>query len=204
MPEFLIWPVVALILGFVALLLFKPAIDRKISGIARAGKDGVSFEQPQQGGEVKPVLLPFVEIMKLPVSPSELEREQAIEKQLQSLGLGNDNEKIAVLTRVLANARVELELNRIAHSIFGSQVTLLVQLVGTSNGMSRQQAEVIFEQAQKSFPDLHNGKQFDNWFAYLHVSNLATHIDNQIDITQFGKDFLKFLIDSRMAHDRCG
>ena len=197
------YTVTGLVVVFALILFYKP-IAAKIGSISRAGKDGVSFEQPQQGGEVKPALLPFVEIMKLPVSPSELEREQAIEKQLQSLGLGNDSEKIAVLTRVLANARVDLELNRIAHSIFGSQVTLLVQLVGTSNGMSREQAEPVFEQAQKSFPELHGERKFDEWFAYLHIHNLATSNEGRIDINQFGKDFLKYLVDSRMAYPRYG
>jgi hypothetical protein len=204
MPDFLIWPAVVLILGFVAMLLFKPAIDRKIAGITKASKDGVSFERPQEGGEQQPPLLPFVEIMKQPISPSALEREQTIEQQLQAIGLKTEVEKISVLTRVLATTRVELEFNSIAHIIFGSQITLLVQLVGTKNGISRQQAEAIFEQAQQTFPELHGGRKFEEWFAYLQASNLVTFNEDRIDISQFGKDFLKHLVDAHMAHNRYG
>ena len=50
MPDALIYPAVVLILGFVAMLLFKPAIDKKITGISRANKDGVSFDHTQKGG----------------------------------------------------------------------------------------------------------------------------------------------------------
>lgn len=196
--------IVAGVVAVIALAMFYKPIARLIDRISGASKDGISFERPQEGADVTPAPLSFVEIMKLPISPSALDREQMTEKQTQALGLRNESERISVLTRVLAHTQVELDFTKIANTIFGSQVTLLVQLVGTKNGVSRQQAEAIFEQAQKSFPDLHNGKQFDNWFAYLHASNLATNIDNQIDITQFGKDFLKFLVDSRMAHNRYG
>lgn len=204
MPDALIWPAVALVLGLVALLLFRPAIDKKIAGITRAGKDGVSFERPQEGGEPQPPLLPFVEIMKMPISPSALDREKTIEQQLQSFGLKTEGEKISVLTRVLASTRVELEFNNIAHIIFGSQVTLLVHIAGTKNGVTRQEAEGIFEQAQRTYPDLHGHRKFEEWFSYLNVSNLITFSEDRIDISQFGKDFLKHLVDSRMAYNRYG
>jgi hypothetical protein len=204
MPDSLIWPAVALVLGLVALLLFKPAIDRKIAGITKAGKDGVAFERPQEGGEQQPPLLPFIEIMKHPVSSSTLEREATIGQQIQSFGLSTDVEKISALTRALATTRVELEFNNISHIIFGSQVNLLVQLAGTKSGVTRQQAEAIFTQAQQAFPDLHAGKNFDEWFRYLDISKLVTFNETKIDITQFGLDFLKHLVDSRLAYNRYG
>lgn len=204
MPDALIWPAVALILGFVALLLFRPSIDRTLDRITRAGKDGVSFERPQEGGEPQPPLLPFVEFMKQPISASALGREQLIEQQLQTFGFKNDSEKISVLTRGLAVSQVDLEFNNIAHVIFGSQVALLVQLAGTKAGITRPQAEVIFEQAQKSYPDLHGNRKFEAWFSYLGISNLVTFNEDRIDISQFGKDFLKHLVDSRMTYNRYG
>ncbi|MFH1778107.1 MAG: hypothetical protein ABH952_11180 [Candidatus Omnitrophota bacterium] len=204
MPDFLIWPAVVLILGFVAMLLFKPAIDKKIAGITNATKEGVSFEHSQKGREEQPALLPFVEIMKQPISASALEREQTIEQQLRDVGLKTDVEKVSVLARVLANTRVELEFNNIAYIIFGSQLSLLVEIIGTKNGISKQHAESIFEHAQKSFPDLHGSRKFEEWIAYLQSSNLLIFNEDRIDISQFGKDFLKHLVDSRMAHNRYG
>ena len=204
MPDFLIWPAVTLVLGFVALLLFKPAIDRKISGITGASKDGVSFERTQEGADPQPAPLSLIEIMKHPISATVLEREQVIEKVIQSSGLQTDKERVSVLVRALATTRIELEFNSIANIIFGSQINLLVQLVGTRSGISRQQAESVFEQAQKSFPELHGSRKFQEWFAYLQASNLVTFSEDRIDISQVGKDFLKHLVDLRMAHDRYG
>lgn len=204
MPDFLIWPAVALILGFVAMLLFKPAIDRKIAGITRASKDSVSFERSQEGAEVQPAPLPFVEIMKHPISPTALEREKFVDKQIHSLGLATESEKIAALVRVFAITRVELEFNNIAHIIFGSQLSLLLNIAGTKFGVTHQDARLVFEQATKTYPELHENKKFEDWFSYLPKSNLVVEDGDRIDITQYGKDFLKHLVDSRQAHQRYG
>ena len=204
MPDFLIWPAVALILGFVAMLLFKPAIVKKIDGITRATKDSVSFERSQEGAELQPAPLPFVEIMKHPMSPTALEREQFVDKQINSMGLTANSEKIAALVRVFSITRIELEFNNIAHTIFGSQVALLIKISGTKNGITRQEADAIFEQAQKTSPELHGERKFEEWFAYPINSNLVTFIADRIDITQYGKDFLKHLVDTRQAHPRYG
>ena len=201
MFDALIWPAVALILGIVALLLFRTAINRKIAGITRAGKGGVLFERQQEGREPQPLLLSFVEVMRLPISASALSREQSIEQQVQHF---TDSEKITALTRELATTRIALEFNSIAQIIFGSQVTLLVQLSSTHNGVARQQAIEIFEQAQTTFPELHGGKKFDDWLAYLQSNNLITAAESKVDITQFGTDFLKYLVDARMAYNRYG
>jgi len=204
MPDLLIWPAVALILGFVAMLLFKPAIDRKIAGITRASKDSVSFERPQEGGEPQSTLLPFVQLMKEPISLSALAREQPINNQLQSFGLQTDGEKIAVLVRVLANTRVELEFNNIAHTIFGSQVGLLINIAGTNYGVTNENVEAVFEQAKKTYPELYENRTIQEWLGYLVNSNLVTNDGSRIDITQYGKDFLKHLVDTRQAHQRYG
>lgn len=200
----LIWPAVALILGLVALLLFRPAINKKIAGITHATKDSVSFERSQDGAEVQPTPLPFVEIMKHPISDSAIEKEHLVEKQLNALGLATEKEKIAALIRVFAITRIEVEFNNIANLIFGSQVTLLVQISGTKTGVLRREANAVFELAQESFPDIHGNRKFEEWLAYPVNSNLVVQLVDRIDITQYGKDFLKYLVDTRQAHQRYG
>jgi len=201
MIDALIWPSVVIVLGLAAMFLFRTAINKKIAGITRAGKDGVLFERQQEGREPQPLLLSYVEVMRLPISSSAISREQSIEQQVKHF---TDNEKITALTRELATTRIALEFNNIAQVIFGSQVTLLVQLSSTHNGISKQQAVEIFEQAQATFPKLHKEKTFDDWIAYLYSNNLITYAENKIDITQFGTDFIKHLVDSRMAYNRYG
>lgn len=196
--------IVAGIVAVIALIIFYKPIARLIDRISGASRDGITFKQPQEVGEVKPALISFVDLMKEPVSASILEREKTVHNQLQAFNLKNEEEKISVLARALATSRVALEFNNIANVIFGSQVTLLVQLSGTHNGITQNQAELIFEQAKTAFPELHGERKLEDWLMYLHSNNLITSIENRIDITQFGTDFLKHLVDSRMAYNRYG
>ena len=192
------------VVAVIALVVFYKPIARLIDRISGASKDGITFKHPQEVGEVNPALVSFIDLMKEPVSASILEREKTVHSQLQAFNLKNEEEKISVLSRALATARVALEFNNIANVIFGSQVTLLVQLSGTHNGIAQNQAELIFEQAKTEFPALHSDRKLEDWFMYLHLNNLITSIENRIDITQFGTDFLKYLVDSRMAYNRNG
>lgn len=196
--------IVAGVVAVIALVIFYKPIARLIDRISGASKEGITFERPQEIGEVKPKLLSFTELMKEPISASILEREKTVQAQLQAFNLKSEEEKISALSRALATARIALEFNNIAYTIFGSQVTLLVQLSGTHNGITQNQAEAIFEQAKTAFPELHDGKKFDDWLIYLRSNNLITLNDDKIDITQFGTDFLKHLVDSRLAYNRHG
>jgi hypothetical protein len=196
--------IVAGIVVVIALVIFFKLIVRLIDRISGASKQGITFERPQDGAEIKPAILPFVEIMKHPISPTALEREQFIDKQLNALGLATEKEKIAAIVRVFAITRIELEFNNIAHMIFGSQINLLVHIAGTNNGATTKDAEIIFEKAQVAYPSLHGNKKFEAWLSYLITNNLVVSNAAMIDITQYGKDFLKHLIDSRQAHQRYG
>lgn len=196
--------IVAGVVAVAALLIFYKPITRLIDRISGASKDGISFERSQEGGEAQPPLLPFVEIMKHPISPTALEREKFVENQLKAIGLGTDVEKIAAMVRAFAITRIELEFNNIAYLIFGSQISLLVQISGTKTGITTQEANTIFEQAQKTYPELHGGKKFEEWLAFLISNKLVAFNGDRIDITQYGKDFLKHLVDTRQAHQRYG
>jgi hypothetical protein len=203
MPDALIWPAVTLMLGIVAILALRGALVRLVDRISRAGKDGVSFERRQEEAEPKSEQLSFAEIMKHPISASALQREKNIQSELTSLKL-TEQERVSVLVRGIAISRLELEFNVASNAIFGSQIGLLIQLSGKREGISNHQANVIFAEAQKNFPDLHGGRNVDEWLRYLEVSNLIAIHDGQIDITQYGTDFLKYLIEARLAYNRFG
>lgn len=208
MPDALIWPTVAviciIILGIIALILLRPALLRLIDRTSKAGKDGITFERPQEGKNPQQSLLSFDDLMKLPITATVLSREKTTEVGLQSFKLRDEKEKTAVLIRALATTQVALEFNNISAIIFGSQLNLLVHLSGTTQGVSLEQAEIIFKQAQKNFPALHETRTLIEWLSYLLTHNLVTQTNDKIDITQYGTDFLKHLVDSRLAYERYG
>ena len=195
--------VTGLVVAFALILFYKP-IAAKIGSISRAGKDGVSFERQQEIGEIKPPILTFVELMKEPISASTLAREKAVQNQLQTFGLKSVEEKISFLSRALATTRVTLEFNNIAYTIFGSQITLLVRLSGTHQSIPDNHVKDIFNQAQLSFPELHKEKTFEEWLNYLKNNDLISINKDRLNISQYGSDFLKHLIDARLAYNRYG
>jgi len=210
MLDALIWPAVAVIciivLGIVALILLRPALLRLIDRTSRAGKDGFTFERTQEGGGAEPdiPLLSFDELMKQPISASVLDRERHIKTNLQDFKLKTDNEKIDILVRSLANSRLELEFNKIAYLVFGSQISLLIRLSSSSQGLHVTQAEIIFNQAKDKYPDFHTNRSLNDWLGYLLATNLINQTTEGINITQYGKDFLKHLIDTNQTHERYG
>jgi len=199
-----IWPLAITIISIVAILILRPAFIRLIDRISKADKRGITFDRPQEGGNPQTMLLSFDELMKLPISASVLEREKYIKTNLQTFNLKDDTEKIEVLVRSFAISRLEIEFNNISNTIFGSQIYLLIQLSSTTQGITLTQAEIIFNQAKDRFPALHENRTLIEWLNYLIVHNLITRTNEKIDIAQYGTDFLKHLIDARLAYERYG
>lgn len=208
MPDALIWPAVAviciIILGTLALFLLRPALLRLVDRTKKVGKDGLTFDRPQEGGKPEAALLSFDELMKLPITASILDREKYLKTYIQTLNLKSDSEKIDVLIRTLSFSRLEVEFNNISYFIFGSQINLLIRLSGTSQGLSLPQAETIFNPAKDKFPTAHETRTLNDWLNYLITHNLITQTTEGINITQYGKDFLKHLVDTNQAYERYG
>lgn len=204
MLEFLAWPTVGLILGLIAIYTFKKPLIKKLEGITSANKDGISFERPQQVEVQKTERTTFDNLMSHPISASTLEREKYIQNQISNLNLGTDAEKVTALTRALATTATEIDFIRIANIIFGSQVALLVNISGTEHGINKSLAEQGFQEAALRFTELHADRSIEDWLKYLLVSNLIRIDEDRIDITQFGTDFLKYLVEARLTYNRYG
>jgi hypothetical protein len=204
MIEALAWPFVGLVLGLVVIFVLYGPIVRKIDRINRAGRDGVFFDRPQEAAQPQGEVVAFDDLMKHPMSATALDREKFVSAQLASLQFKTDADRIALLQRVVAITNIEIEYTRIAHHIFGSQLNLLVRLAGTRQGLALAEAKELFDSAKGSFPTLHGDRPFDVWLEFLATSNLIAKQPDRIDITQYGLDFLKYLVDARLAYDRFG
>ncbi|MFH0785035.1 MAG: hypothetical protein V2B20_24190 [Pseudomonadota bacterium] len=200
----LIWPSVVVIIGLAAILILRPAFIRLIDRTSKASKNGITFDRPQEGVNPQTPLPSFDDLMKLPVTASVLDREKYIKTNLQTFKLKDDTEKIEVLVRSFAISRLELEFNNIASSIFGSQISLLNKLSGTTQGIPVTQAEIIFNQAKDKYPATYENRTLNDWLNYLLAHPLITITNEKIDITQYGTDFLEHLVDTRQVYERHG
>lgn len=202
------WPIALsgalAIVGGVAVVALRPALMRLIDRTSRVGKDGATFDRTQERPKEPPVTLSFDDLMRTPVSASILEREKDLSQRLSGFDLKTDEEKIRVLTRALATSFVTGDFNVVAHIIFGSQVRLLVTLTSTPGGIEVKDALPIFADAVIRFPQLHAERSFDVWLHFLELRQLILRKDARIDITRYGSDFLKHLVDARLTYDRNG
>jgi len=203
MLETIVWPGVVLILGLFALFIFRKPLTEKISCITRAGKDGVLFEQqPDRVPEPEgPMLLSYGSIMKSAVSESVVSRERVIEENIKHF---SDEEKISALMREFARTKVSMEFQNISHFIFGSQFSFLIGLVSVPAGVPLKQAQDEYQAACEMFPDIHKDRTFEQWIGFLLQYSLIVILEDWIDATQYGKDFLKHLVDTNTAYNRFG
>ena len=205
--EHFAWPLAVVIISMIAFYNFRPAIMRLIDRTSKAGKDGLTFERAQEWGSINPPTIPllsFDDLMNQPISSSVIEREKNIKTNIQDFKLKTDAEKIEVLIRALAGSRLEIEFNRIAYIIFGSQLNLLVHLSSTTQGIPIDHAAIIFKQAQEKYPDIHTNRLLNDWLSYLISQSLIVQTNEKIEITQYGIDFLKHLVDARLTYERYG
>ena len=132
-PDNLIWPVVIgmciITIGLFAVIRLTPALHGLIGRAAKVGKDGITFDHPQERGEQSTTLISsYEELMKFPMSNSTIAWEDKFKQQLHDYNLKTESEKISYLIRSLATTRVALDFNDIYYKIFGSQIKLLITL----------------------------------------------------------------------------
>ena len=81
-------------------------------------------------------------------------------------------------------------------------MNFLVQLAGTRSGLTKVQAETAYSAAVEQFPVFYKERSSGEWLGYLLSTGLVHAEGENLDITQYGADFLKFLVDARLAYDR--
>lgn len=108
------------------------------------------------------------------------------------------------MIRELSITRLNLEFQNISHIIFGSQYSFLVSLASVQYGVPIEHARIEFDSARQNYKEIHEGRTFEEWFGFLEANNLVYINENKVFISQYGKDFLKYLIDSNTAYNRVG
>lgn len=197
------WPVATTILGGLAIFAFRPALSRLVDRLQSASKDGIKFDRPQSSSPPQ-IPLTFIELMNLPLSPSAALREQEITDQLHQWQIQEPSQQAAALARALARTYVNFEFSVIANTVFGSQVLILEHLTSEPQGLAIADANDVYALAQSQSPELHAERTAEEWINYMIVRRLITAAEDSIAITQYGRDFLKFLIDESLTFPRYG
>lgn len=186
------WPVAAIVIAIVAMVLFRSQLGALISRTKSVGKGGIeTFDQraPQLTNERKGL----EEFMRSFDNPLLVEGEQRIVADLQARGIQGPEDREKALVRALAAANATLHFERAHAAIWASQLTLLKAL-NAGPGLSHAEVRPIYEAAKAAYPQLYQNYTFENWLGFLERFELAQIQNNRIVVTMVGREFLKFLI----------
>ncbi len=205
MIEHLAWPTVAVVLGITAMFLFRPQISRLIDRTTKIDKSGLATAPQQAAVEEKQSdLLDSKELMEVGVNEIVKHHEKTIVDQLGKVRFRDAQEKEALLIRALAHAQLRTVFDRISNVIFGSQLELLIKANGNPAGLSEGDLKARFDTAKASAPAFHAGTTYESFKAFLINSNLLMLDNGVLRIATFGKEFMKFLIDTGNTFPRPG
>lgn len=185
------WPLALVILGLIALLIFRSPITALIGRIRKVGKEGLeTFEhQPTPPSVQKKGAEEFFRSYDNPLL---LEAEEAIEKDLRQRSIeGADREK--ALRRALATANITQHFERTYSVLWASQLTCL-RFLNPRDGVDRAELHPIYEAAKAQYPALYTDYSFDQWLGFLQRMTMVFERGSRWYITVGGREFLKYLI----------
>ena len=130
--------------------------------------------------------------MKAFDDPLLLGREKVIVEQLKDK---TAEEKVHILTRHMAETRLELDYERLYSQIWGSQITILERLNNTSIPYTTEDIKKIYDNAAAIYRDSVEYPQFETYMDFLVRNKLAElNSGNKYLLTQAGISFLEYLI----------
>lgn len=109
--------------------------------------------------------------------------------------LDNYDNKIKALSTYSAAALLYIRMQSIYQSIYGSQIRILQKLNGGRLNIDDIK-KVFYDNAKNIWPELYDNYSFEKYLDYLKIMELVIVAENnQIVITIFGRDFLRFIIE---------
>lgn len=134
-------------------------------------------------------------VIKLKDFPT-LPRTEAIasvEYQLHDAVKGvSENDKVDILIRNLAQARLEAAFGIVYAVIFGSQISGLIELAARRK-VSAQEVFEFFKPYEEKYPEIYTEYKFSGWSSFLINRGLIEVVGDDIRITDIGDDFLTWL-----------
>ena len=189
------WPVVGLVLGLVAIFIFRQPVTRLLDRTRRIGKTGLEAgDQPKELSQ--PVGASAAEdLRRLFDNALLIQREEMIRRELAQLTFRDTTEREAFLVRVLAAASIVQSFEQIYRSIWGSQIGAL-QFLNSANlgGVDPNQVRPWYDQAAGRDPELYGSYSFEQWLGFLRSQALIVASEAGVTISLEGREFLKYVL----------
>ena len=198
--EHLAWPLAVVVLGIVFFVMFRGPISGFLSRVRSVGRDGVTanplpeqrqIEQQKDASPGKDVQT----MMQAFDSPALLQQERVIVADLEARQLDSTSDTTKVLVRNLAKHQLFLGCELVYRLIFGSQILFLKRL-NTVSGISEAHANEFYAAVVEQHPDVFPPDEPQRYFAFLVTRDLVVIEEAHFRITDFGREFLAWLVQA--------
>jgi len=182
-----------LILGIIAILVFKQPFTRLLDRAQKIGKSGIETTTVAQGSGVEVKPSPADELLKAFDNALLLQRENFIQAELERLQINSGPDRERVLIRLLAGLAVVQGFERTYTLIWGSQIFAL-QFLNSAGSVSIELLRPWYDQAAAREPELYAAYTFDQWLGFLQMSLLVLRAGDTVSVSLEGREFLKYLL----------
>lgn len=199
------WPQATIIAVILIIYFFKNDIASLMTRIKEISKDKLLFEQlnndaipPSSVSETKDKLEKISqEHIFTTVTESVVVITESVEKMHQ-------DEKVASLTKGLAETYFYLRCQSVYNLIFGTQIIFLKRLntVKPSGVNKNWVIEYFHNNVSAKFPDCFSNWTYEVYLNFLQQSFLITQNQEKYHITNFGVDFLVWLQKAGLSEDK--
>lgn len=208
--SFVTWPIVILVLGIIAIVVFRDEFRSLIARTERIRAPGIGFEAgvdqtkpdalakdaaPDAAEELHSMLDNQLVVEQSSLITTDLERRKV-----------SPGEREKFLVRLTAAISLAWQFETIYHAIWGSQIELLQALNPIApRGLPATHIKHFFEGGAKRFPLMYKNYSSDQWLQFL-ISNALVVADGAAAfvITTKGREFLKYLIERGYGTQKAG
>lgn len=200
-----IWAGAGLVAVRMTLNVFQNPIAELIARAEKIGKDGIVapiVRQLPAPIEKSDALVAFIK--ESTTLPTVAVNETAIRDDLKRRQLDDPRDANEALIRALALHQAQLLFERIAAPIFGSQLDLLQYLAARPGGAAQHELLQFYDAGAARSPAVFANYPFENYLSFLASFALISRRDAHVEITQVGRDFSAWFIQSARQRPMVG
>jgi hypothetical protein len=185
------WPTAATIVAVVLAVIFRRELGQLISRTKKVGATGLETydastppTQPERKG--------VEEFIRSFDNPLLVEAEAAIAKDLKDRNINSPADRERTLIRALASQNILGHFERVANSVWASQMLLLRFANTQAAGVPLADAKLFYDDAKSKFAAWYENYTFERWLGFLESHKLIQNSNGTLLISAAGREFLKY------------
>ncbi|MBF0540276.1 MAG: hypothetical protein HQK91_02355 [Nitrospirae bacterium] len=203
------WPFVILLISIMIILVFHIEIKQVIKNIKTIKlRDGTEISLTKQTSEnANNPISKNLSTKSSSDDPSILNTTNnpvvklLIDHLQNEYGVIEENKRYNVLIQALALARLQAGHEFTYNRIYGSQIMLLKHL-NLVEQCTIDNALAFFKPYEEEFPQIYVNYGFNGWLGFLINNSLVKKDDNILKISEYGRDFLSYLVNARLVENK--